>query len=62
MKDFGTNILACTPSYALFIAEELEEAGIKKGDLKLKAGVFGAEPWTNNMRLEIEERLRNYGH
>jgi phenylacetate-CoA ligase len=57
MKDFGTNILACTPSYALFIAEELEEAGIKKGDLKLKAGVFGAEPWTNNMRLEIEERL-----
>lgn len=57
MKDFGTNILACTPSYALYIAEELEEAGIKKGDLKLKAGVFGAEPWTNSMRLEIEERL-----
>lgn len=57
MKDFGTNILACTPSYALCIAEELEAAGIKKGDLKLKAGVFGAEPWTNNMRREIEERL-----
>ncbi|RCX19987.1 phenylacetate-CoA ligase [Anaerobacterium chartisolvens] len=57
MKDFGTNILACTPSYALFIAEELEEAGIKKEDLKLKAGVFGAEPWSANMRDEIEQRL-----
>ena len=57
MKDFGTTILACTPSYALFMAEEMEEAGIKKGDLKLKAGVFGAEPWSNNMRNEIEQRL-----
>lgn len=57
MKDFGTTILACTPSYALFMAEEMEEAGIKKEDLKLKAGVFGAEPWSANMRNEIEERL-----
>ncbi|MCX7923231.1 MAG: phenylacetate--CoA ligase [Clostridia bacterium] len=57
MKDFGTTILACTPSYALFMAEEMEEAGIKKEDLKLKAGVFGAEPWSENMRKEIEERL-----
>lgn len=57
MKDFGTTLLACTPSYALFMAEEMEEAGIKKGDLKLKAGVFGAEPWSANMRNEIEERL-----
>lgn len=57
MKDFGTNILACTPSYALFMAEELEEAGIDKSELKLKAGVFGAEPWTESMRVEIEERL-----
>ena len=57
MKDFGTTILACTPSYALFMAEEMEEAGIKKGELKLKAGVFGAEPWSNNMRNEIEQRL-----
>jgi phenylacetate-CoA ligase len=40
MKDFGTNILACTPSYALFIAEEMEAAGIKRGELKLKAGVL----------------------
>lgn len=57
MKDFGTTILACTPSYALFLAEEIEEAGIKKEDLKLKAGVFGAEPWSSNMRNEIEQRL-----
>lgn len=57
MKDFGTTILACTPSYAMFMAEEMEEAGIRKEDLKLKAGVFGAEPWSANMRNEIEERL-----
>lgn len=57
MKDFGTTILACTPSYALFMAEEMEEMGLKKGDLKIKAGVFGAEPWTENMRKEIEDRL-----
>lgn len=57
MKDFGTTILACTPSYALFMAEEMEEAGIKKGDLKLTAGVFGAEPWSHSMRNEIEQRL-----
>lgn len=57
MKDFGTTILACTPSYALFMAEELEEAGIKHRELKLKAGVFGAEPWSSNMRNEIEQRL-----
>ncbi|HOV27920.1 MAG TPA: phenylacetate--CoA ligase [Pseudobacteroides sp.] len=57
MRDFGTTHLACTPSYALYLAEALEEAGVKKGDLKLKAGVFGAEPWSENMRKEIEDRL-----
>jgi phenylacetate-CoA ligase len=57
MKDFGTTHLACTPSYALYLAEALEEAGFKKGDLGLKAGVFGAEPWSENMRKEIEDRL-----
>lgn len=57
MKDFGTTILACTPSYALNMAETMEEMGIRKGDLKLKAGIFGAEPWSGNMRKEIEERL-----
>jgi phenylacetate-CoA ligase (EC 6.2.1.30) len=57
MKDFGSTILACTPSYALFLIEVMEEMGIKKGELQLKAGVFGAEPWSLNMRSEIEERL-----
>lgn len=57
MKDFGTTLLACTPSYALYLAEEMEEMGIKKEDLKLKSGVFGAEPWSNSMRNEIETRL-----
>ena len=58
MHDFGTTILACTPSYALFIAEALQESGINRDELKLKAGVFGAEPWTENMRKEIEAKLR----
>jgi phenylacetate-CoA ligase len=57
MKDFGTTILACTPSYALYMAEELEEAGIKPGELKLKAGIFGAEPCSEAMRNEIEKKL-----
>ena len=57
MRDFGTTMLACTPSYALFMAEELEEAGIQKSELKLKSGIFGAEPWTSGMRNEIEQRL-----
>jgi phenylacetate-CoA ligase len=50
-------VLACTPSYALFLAEAIEEAQIKREDLKLRVGVFGAEPWTENMRREIEEKL-----
>ncbi|MGE5329616.1 MAG: phenylacetate--CoA ligase family protein [Deltaproteobacteria bacterium] len=57
MKDFGTTILACTPSYALVIAETLEEMGIAKEELRLKAGVFGAEPWSERMRREIESKL-----
>jgi len=57
MKDFGTTILACTPSYALVIAETLEEMGIAKEELQLKAGVFGAEPWSESMRKEIENKL-----
>lgn len=58
MKDFGTTILACTPSYALYLAEEMEEMGIDRSELKLKAGIFGAEPWSNSMRKEIEELLK----
>ena len=57
MKDLGTTVLACTPSYALYLAEEMAELGIARSELKLKAGIFGAEPWTENMRKEIEERL-----
>jgi phenylacetate-CoA ligase len=55
--DFGSTVLACTPSYALFLAEAIEEAHIKQEDLKLRVGVFGAEPWTENMRKEIEQKL-----
>ncbi|MCU0371401.1 MAG: phenylacetate--CoA ligase, partial [Bacteroidales bacterium] len=58
MHDFGTTILACTPSYALFLAEAINESGIKREELKLRAGVFGAEPWTENMRREIEHKLK----
>ena len=57
MQDFGTSVLACTPSYSLYLAEEMESAGIKKEDLKLRIGIFGAEPWTENMRKEIESKL-----
>lgn len=57
MRDFGTTVLACTPSYALYLAESLKESGISRDELKLKIGVFGAEPWTEGMREEIESRL-----
>ncbi|MBP1760406.1 MAG: coenzyme synthetase [Firmicutes bacterium] len=57
MRDFGTTVLACTPSYALYLAESLEEAGVKRDELKLRIGIFGAEPWTEGMREEIEARL-----
>ena len=57
MKDFGTTMLACTPSYALFIAETMKEMGIEPNNLSLKSGVFGAEPWSQKMRLEIERAL-----
>jgi phenylacetate-CoA ligase len=57
MHDFGSTILACTPSYALYLAEALADAGISIDSLKLKAGIFGAEPWTEEMRREIEKKL-----
>lgn len=56
-KDFGSTVLCCTPSYAMYLADSLSEYGLTKDDLKLKAGVFGAEPWTENMRAQIEEKL-----
>lgn len=57
MQDFGTDILTCTPSYALFMSEVMAEMGLVKANFKLKAGIFGAEPWSENMRQQIESRL-----
>jgi phenylacetate-CoA ligase len=57
MQDFGTTVLCCTPSYALTIAEKGLQMGINFKDLRVRIGVFGAEPWTIEMRKEIEERL-----
>ncbi len=57
MRDFGTTILTCTPSYALYMAEVAQEMGIEPSNLKLKAGCFGAEMWTEAMRAEIEKRF-----
>ena len=57
IKDFGSTYICCTPSYTLYLAETMEEMGITKDDIKLKAGLFGAEPWTEEMRHEIEEKL-----
>lgn len=57
LKDFGSDILCCTPSYALYIGETIREKGIDPKSLKLRAGIFGAEPWTDNMRHEIEKLL-----
>ena len=57
IKDLGVSGIACTPSYALYLAETMERMGIKKEDLNLRIGAFGAEPWTENMRQEIQQRL-----
>jgi phenylacetate-CoA ligase len=58
MQDFGTTVLTCTPSYCLYLAEAMKEEKIDLSKLKLKTGVFGAEPWSDTMRLEIQEKLR----
>ena len=57
LKDFESDILACTPSYATYIGETLREMGLTPGDIKLSAGIFGAEPWTEDSRREIESLL-----
>ena len=56
MIDFGATLICCTPSYAMYIAEEIEKMGVKD-QLSLKYGIFGAEPWTESMRQEIEQKL-----
>ncbi len=58
MADFGSTFLACTPSYALYLAETIKENMTDWSSIKLRTGVFGAEPWTENMRREVEEKLR----
>jgi len=55
MQDFGATILTCTPSYALNLAETAKEMGVDLKKMKLKAGIFGAEPWSDNMRRDIEK-------
>jgi len=57
MKDFGPTILTATPSYSLHLAEAAEEMGVSFADLKFKAGIFGAEPWSEDMRREIEQKM-----
>ncbi len=57
MRDLGSTILCCTPSYAAYIGETLHEMGLTPDDIKLKAGIFGAEPWTEEMRRDIEHSL-----
>ena len=62
IRDLNITGIACTPSYALYLAETVEKMGLKKEDLGLKIGAFGAEPWTESMRKEIEERLGLKGY
>ena len=56
MIDFGATVLCCTPSYAMYLGETVENMGLKD-QLKLKVGIFGAEPWSEEMRRQIEEKL-----
>jgi phenylacetate-CoA ligase len=58
MQDFKTTALVCTPSYALLLADAIQEMGINVNSLSLKYGLFGAEPWSEGMRQEIQERLK----
>lgn len=57
MKDFGSTVLLSTPSYALNLAESMDEMGIDPQELSLRVGIFGAEPWSENMREEVERKL-----
>ncbi|HPX61279.1 MAG TPA: phenylacetate--CoA ligase [Deltaproteobacteria bacterium] len=57
MQDFGSTVLTCTPSYSLFMAEAANEEGVNFRNLKLRVGIFGAEPWSEAMRGEIEDKL-----
>lgn len=57
LKDFKSTCICCTPSYALYLADTMNHMGIKKNELRLTSGIFGAEPWTEEMRQKIESQL-----
>lgn len=57
LKDFGPTVLCCTPSYSLYLYEAAEAAGIRFQDLALHTGIFGAEPWSEEMRQDIQSKL-----
>jgi phenylacetate-CoA ligase len=57
LRDFGPTAICCTPSYALYLAEEGEKMGMDMRSLKLRVGIFGAEPWSERMRQELEDRF-----
>ncbi len=57
MQDFGSTVLLCTPSYALNLADVMKEMNIEPSSIQLRVGLFGAEPWSENMREEIEKKL-----
>ena len=56
-ENIGASVIRCTPSYALYLADAIKDSGLPREEFKLKIGAFGAEPWTENMRNEIEEKL-----
>lgn len=58
LQDFNSSVIACTPSYALYLAEAIEDAKIPAEKLNLRVGIFGAEPWTEEMRQQIESSLK----
>jgi len=62
IRDFGSDILCCTPSYAMYIGETMQEMGIDPQSIRLRAGIFGAEPWSGGMRVEIERLLGIKAH
>jgi phenylacetate-CoA ligase len=57
MQDFGSSVITCTPSYSLYLAEALKESGVDLHKLKLRVGILGAEPWSEEIRAEIERNL-----
>ncbi|MFW6323610.1 MAG: phenylacetate--CoA ligase family protein [Desulfovibrionales bacterium] len=57
LKDFGPTVLCCTPSYSLYLYETAEASGIRFNDLPLHTGIFGAEPWSDEMRQDIQNKL-----